>query len=163
MQDMHDSKQMVNAALDVSWHERTGSGAPGLYLFWLFVCVNFRLTFERPLQKLSLFHGMNGENNWHGHDQREPNSDLCRILGANAGSSRVCIVELFPGFKWMSSKAFPLSPPLCGEHWDSCWNGRGGGIPHGDPFICRLPSCLPQIFHKVLWFWDESEMQTPLL
>lgn len=41
-----------------------------------------------------------------------------------------------------------------------CRNGRGGGIPQGEQgnsFICRLPSCLLQIFHKVLRFWQESK------
>lgn len=41
-----------------------------------------------------------------------------------------------------------------------CTNGRRRGIPPGEQrssFICRLPSCLLQIFRKVSRFWHESK------
>lgn len=71
-------------------------------------------------------------------------------------------LAFFSGFKWMSLRKLLAS--FFFMWWTlgvkDCQNGRGGGIPQGEQgnsFICRLPSCLVQIFHKVLRFWHESK------
>lgn len=111
----------------------------------------------------SAFHRMHEQT---ADDQRASSADPSHILTPARGD----VAWLFSFF--LGSSGCHLSA--------SCWlllyvvnidvmycrNGQGGGISQGDQessFICRLPSCLLQVFHKVLRFWHESESQFYLM
>lgn len=97
---------------------------------------------------------------WASDDQREPNTNPCCNLHPYTNTGSSCLA-----FFWVQVYVIEILPAAVFFMWWTlgvmcCRNGRGGGIPQGEQgisFICRLPSCLLQIFHKVLRFWHESK------
>lgn len=131
---------------------------------WLFRC-QFHANIWNVTSITCLFKCMRGQTPW---SKRAKHSSLLHSavwrqhreprLGCSAFSQvQVDVTEVLPAdffFMWWSLEV------MCSR------NGRRGGIPRGErgnSFICRLPSCLQQIFHKVLRFWQESKNQLHLV